>query len=315
MAHQRCLVHSSPARALRRVFVTDRAAAPSLARHAPFYLFPPRLFSSASRSIPSKLTLPRTPGATQHVRPFGTTPALRAFGYKKRLANEKIPYTWVRIASSLNALSPPQRAAQVLSSMDLKTHSLVMVAPPSHDAGAEGYASEEAALEARCAICRIYENAEVKAAEAEAAREARRRLVDRKELEISWSIAANDLRTKLRSLAKFLKKGLKVELILAKKKNGRLATDAEADAVLDAVRQHVAAIPGAKEYRKMEGEPNRLARMYFDGKFARKKKGKDGEPEPEEEGEGQEGEGQEGEGQEGQEGQEQVQQEETSALR
>ncbi|KAI1390904.1 uncharacterized protein F4822DRAFT_394817 [Hypoxylon trugodes] len=276
MAQPRCLASSSPARALHRVLVSDllsRSTNPSSttkARHAisSYYLFPPRLFSTSSRLPSNRPALSLIAASKrQHVRTLTTTPPLqRIDAFKKRIINDKIPYQWIRIASAPpeNALSSPQRTDIVLRSLNPKTHTLLMVATPPET-------TSENADEPRAAICRIIDNAAASAAAAETERLTRRKAIDSKELEFSWSIAGHDLAHKLRRLREFLDKGLNVEVILAKKKKGRTATKEEAQAVLVAVREAVASVEGAKEVRKMEGNVGGLARLYFEGVSGKKK--------------------------------------------
>ncbi|OTA91797.1 hypothetical protein M434DRAFT_396982 [Hypoxylon sp. CO27-5] len=290
MAHPRCLAYS-PARALHRVLVSDLSSVistPSLGRHASiYYLFPPRLFFSSSSALlapklPSSIPLipiaaapPPTP-QQQHVRTLTTSPVLHApEAYRKRLTNDKIPYKWVRIAAPPpdSSLSPPQRIESVLRSLDPKTHTLVMVAPPPH----QPHTLET--HEPHAAVCRIIDNAAAEAAAAEAEKQARRKAVDTKELELSWSIAGHDLQHKLRRLREFLEKGLNVEIIMAKKKGGRKATVEEAERVVAQVREAVASVDGAKESRKMDGDVGGLARLFFEGPSEKKRRRKKQEQE------------------------------------
>ncbi|KAI0834584.1 hypothetical protein F5Y06DRAFT_278420 [Hypoxylon sp. FL0890] len=290
MAQPRCLAYS-PARALHRVLVSEFAgspAMPSLGRHASaYYLFPPRLFfSSSSRLLVRKLAspipiaAPPTPTLQNaQIRTLTTTPTLQRLNtFKKRLTNEKIPYKWVRIAAAPpdNTLSPPQRTDAILRSLNPKTHTLVMVAPPPHELNE---AHEPQTHEQHAAICRIIDNAAAESAAAEAEKEARRKAVDTKELELSWGIAGHDLKHKLRRLREFLDKGLKVEVIMAKKRHGRMATREEAESVLAQVREAVASVDGSKETRKMDGNVGGLVRLFFEGPSEKKRKKKKQEQE------------------------------------
>ncbi|KAI1406553.1 hypothetical protein F4819DRAFT_162037 [Hypoxylon fuscum] len=303
MAQPRCLSYTSPARALHRVLVSDLTPSSAQQQHATttYYLFPPRLFSS-SRALPSIIsTSPRTPRllepktvvATHHgaVRTLTTTPALRRIhAFKGKVTNAKIPYQWVRIASPPpdNTLSPPQRTSAVLASLNPKTHTLVMVAaPPPPATDEDGDGPPVATAQAPAAIARIIDNAAAAAASAEAERGARRKAVDTKELELSWSIAPHDLGHKLRRLRAFLEKGLSVEVMLAKKRGGRTAARDEAEAVLLKVREAVAAVDGAKESRKLDGQVGGVARLYFEG-VPEGKRRKKVQQQAEENGEGEE---------------------------
>ncbi|KAI2470256.1 hypothetical protein F4781DRAFT_181269 [Annulohypoxylon bovei var. microspora] len=279
MAHPRCPAYS-PARALHRVLVSGLpTTSPSLGRQTAYYLLPPRLFSS-SRLLAKRHTLTATASSPTppHVRPLSTTPALRRIiSFRQRIINDKIPYTWVRVAGSgpENTLSPPQPTARVLASLDLQTHTLVMVAPPpSPSPSPESSPDSPAILAPPAAICRVINNAEARAAEAEASLAQRRKAVDTKELELSWSITPHDLSHKLRKMREFLSKGLTVEVVLAKKRRGRAATKEEAAAVLVAVRDAAAQVEGAKEYRKMDGEVGGMAKVFLEGPSQKKRRQK-----------------------------------------
>ncbi|KAI1765902.1 hypothetical protein GGR53DRAFT_241352 [Hypoxylon sp. FL1150] len=285
MAHPRCLSHASPARALHRVLVSDLASHSST-QHAVtyYYLFPPRLFSS-SRLLPGTpsvtSTTPLSAVSTAHrgIRALTTTPPLRRIldAFQGRITNDRIPYKWIRIASPPpeSKLSPPRRIDSVLASLDPKKHTLVMVAPPptpseEDDSGSSSNSSLAGPL---AAICRVVDNAAASAAALEAQKQARRKAVDSKELELSWSIAGHDLAHKLRRLRDFLSKGLSVEVTLAKKKGGRVATRDEAAAVLAAVKEAAGEV-GAKEARKMEGWVGGAAKLFLEGVGERKKRRK-----------------------------------------
>ncbi|KAI0378609.1 hypothetical protein F5Y04DRAFT_261794 [Hypomontagnella monticulosa] len=287
MAHQRCLAYASPARALHRVFVSDLLTrTPSPAPHATLcscYLFAPRLFSSSTYSRLSPSISPSStpistaaPTPIHHIRTLTTTPALhRIVSSNGRPTNRKIPYSWVRIAAPPpdSTLSPPRRTDAVLEELNLKTHTLVMVAPPPE--------SDEGGKPA--AICRIIDNAAERAAALEAAQQARRKAVDLKELELSWGITDHDLGHKLKGLRRFLEKGLRVEVIVARKRGKRSATKADADAVVAKVREAVGEIEGAKETRKMDQGTGGEMRLFFEGPSGRRvKKRKEAEAEVEE---------------------------------
>ncbi|KAK7420200.1 hypothetical protein QQX98_002853 [Neonectria punicea] len=117
------------------------------------------------------------------------------------------------------------------------------------------------------AVCKVVNKKE----EYERQREAkeRRRLskateAKSKELELNWAIGDHDLQTKMRQLSSFLSKGMRVEVILGKKKNSRKVDDAEAGEVLAKVKKGVEDA-GAREYKTMNGHINRTLRLYLEG--------------------------------------------------
>ncbi|KAH9909964.1 hypothetical protein F4778DRAFT_713557 [Xylariomycetidae sp. FL2044] len=315
----RCLF--SPARALRRVFVLPNTGAAASSSSSPRHalLLPLRAGGTAVR-IP-----PQSP-SPQQARALTTTPCLSRLASSKsgggknnnggkgaskknrrNLINSAIPYKWVRISDrAAGTLSEPRRTADVLAELDRRTHTLEMVAPPppasSEGGGGEsGSASSSSSsssdrvsmLRSQAAICRIVDRVAQEAAFAEAQREARRREVGRKELELNWAISPHDLSHKLRRLREFLAKGFSVDVMMARKRGGRAAGQAEAQAVLDQVREAAEGVPGVMERKKMDGGVGGVARLFYQGAPAGKKnskekgKGKDGS-EGEEEGEGDE---------------------------
>ncbi|KAI1097014.1 hypothetical protein F5B19DRAFT_435505 [Rostrohypoxylon terebratum] len=341
MAHPRCLAHPSLARALHRVFVSGLSATtPSLRRQTASYLLPPWLFSTYSHHVIPKrqpLRLTTSPSAPQ-TRPLSTTPALqRIVNIKKRPLNDQIPHDWVRLVQEDGGLTEPEPLTKVLNSINTRTHTLVMVAPPRDpipervtppiyphflepgsletlepgspetlepgslehlepespetlEPGSleslEPGSPEHLEMEAMAApppppaaICRIIDNASLEAAQAEleaaqAAMEAtlRRRALDVKEIEMSWSITPHDLSHKLKRIQTFLNKGLKVEISLARKRRGRDATRDEAHRVILAIREAVSQVEGVQETRKVEGTTGGFMKMFFAGPEGKRKK-------------------------------------------
>ncbi|KAH6988036.1 translation initiation factor IF-3 [Ilyonectria sp. MPI-CAGE-AT-0026] len=122
-------------------------------------------------------------------------------------------------------------------------------------------------IPAQYAVCKVVNKKE----EYERQREAKeRRRVSKatsaksKELELNWAIGDHDMQTKMRQLSNFLSKGMRVEVILGKKKNSRKVDDAEAGEVLDKVKKGVEEV-GAREYKPMNGHVNKTLRLYLEG--------------------------------------------------
>lgn len=111
-------------------------------------------------------------------------------------------------------------------------------------------------------------------AEAEMAAAARRKNVDVKEVEMSWSISPHDLSHKIKRIQEFLGKGLTVEIALAKKRRGREATREEAQRVITMIREAIAQVDDVKESRKVEGTIGGFMKMYFTGPVEKRKKRK-----------------------------------------
>ncbi|ORY71897.1 uncharacterized protein BCR38DRAFT_404928 [Pseudomassariella vexata] len=113
-------------------------------------------------------------------------------------------------------------------------------------------------------ICRIMDKHAAAAKLEQQMKEARKKSVAFKELELNWAIAENDLGYKLKQLRKFFEKGMKVEIMLAKKRQGRAASREEGDALLERLREAAREVE-AKE-TKCEGKFPGVVRVTFEGK-------------------------------------------------
>ncbi|KAL7785270.1 hypothetical protein V8C37DRAFT_394226 [Trichoderma ceciliae] len=85
-----------------------------------------------------------------------------------------------------------------------------------------------------------------------------------KEMELTWAIGGHDLVTKLRQMGGFLSKGMKVELMIGKKKGGRAVEMDEAKDVLKKVKEEIET-QGARETKKPEGQVGGTMRLYLEG--------------------------------------------------
>ncbi|KAK5119045.1 hypothetical protein LTR62_000256 [Meristemomyces frigidus] len=86
-----------------------------------------------------------------------------------------------------------------------------------------------------------------------------------KTLELNWAIDANDLSHRLEKVEGFLGEGRRVEIVLAAKKRGRKATQLECDGVLSKIQGTLAAVPGAKELRPLDGKVGGFATIVLQG--------------------------------------------------
>ncbi|KAK7966061.1 translation initiation factor [Apiospora aurea] len=276
MQHTRCVF--SPARALQNVFLShldlsarrNMATAPSsISRPAAAFLGPRRLFS--------------TNGGVR-LKQFGRRP------YKNNNKNDDsstakpisrfptdnaIPYKFVKVADETGALSKPQRTSDVLATLDRQKYSLVMVAPPpepKEDELEEGEEDVDENLsfqdmplaEPEAAICRLIDKyAYAKVAE-EKEKEARRKKLNTKELELNWAIAAHDLSHKIGQLEAFLSKGKTVEVMLAKRRGGRVATREEGEALIERLEEAATGVRAV--VAKREGEFPGMVKLKFEGR-------------------------------------------------
>ncbi|TGJ81980.1 hypothetical protein E0Z10_g6797 [Xylaria hypoxylon] len=291
MRHTACLL--TPARALHRVLLLELANTTS--KSTAITSSPGLLFSSGLRNPPTSKHA-RTPGAalapcrcTTH-RAFSTTTPSRAIAQrtmqKKNPRDTAIPYRWVRIAGGSGNLSAPQRTDTVIANLP-RGHSLVMVAPPPPPPPpAPGV---PVVVQPSAAICRIIDaaaeeeaaKAAAKAAEV-AAKESKQVAQQTKTLELNWAIAPHDLAHRMKRLAEFLDKGMRVDIMLARKRGSRKATPEEGRDLVERIQQTVSDVPGAAEYKKMDGNVCGVLKMFFEGpkdrrKVKKNKNGKAGE--------------------------------------
>jgi translation initiation factor IF-3 len=87
-----------------------------------------------------------------------------------------------------------------------------------------------------------------------------------KTIELNWAIDAHDLKHRLERVKDFLVKGWRVDIIMAGKKRGRKATPEEAQSCLAAVREAIAEVEGAKEWKSMNGTVGGLVTVYAEGR-------------------------------------------------
>ena len=264
----------TPARALHRVLVLELANT-TIKSHSNALLFSPSALSiRTSRSA-------HTQCSTRTRRLFSTTPAAqRAPQSKKRyLRNEKIPYHWVRVADEAGVLSAPQPINRVIASLP-EGHNLIMVAPPPEEKPSSSPSSSSpggpVAITPPAPVCRIENTALKLQLEAEArAREAEERAAapQTKTLELNWAIAPHDLSHKMKRLGEFLGKGMRVEILLARKKGSRKATAEEERALVKTIRDTALGVPGSGEFKKPDGRVGGVLMMFFEGpRVARKGK-------------------------------------------
>lgn len=271
MRHTSCLL--SPARALHRVLLLELANTNTNTNKS-------HVASStlAALSLSSPTTFPTLRyrhAAPCHIRALYTkSPASSQSKMemrKKHLRDKDIPYRWVRIADESGVLSPPQRTETVLASLPPR-HSLVMKAPPPPPS------PTDKVVQPAAAICRIVdmaaELAEMKQI-AQALKESKQIAKQTKTLEVNWAIAAHDLGHKMRRLEEFLNKGMRVEILLAKKKRSRISTKEEQEGLVEHIQEVAAKVPGSNEYKKPDGVLGGVLKLFFEGPAGKKKAKKD----------------------------------------
>lgn len=86
-----------------------------------------------------------------------------------------------------------------------------------------------------------------------------------KEVEVSWGISENDLLTKMRQLGAFFEKGLKAEIVLGSKKRAKKVSEADAQELLNKVKEEVEA-RGGRETNPPTGVLGAVMRLSVESK-------------------------------------------------
>ncbi|CAG8950192.1 hypothetical protein HYFRA_00008429 [Hymenoscyphus fraxineus] len=251
------------------------------------------IFSTASalRSVflaPIELTKPTPLLLTQKWQAITPLPShhQRAYAYmvtpknaptKSRLPrDQEIPYPYIRLVEDGILLEGRRRLTFILSQLEPKTESLIMVVEPT----------EEEPLP----ICKII-NKEAEYKRLKAAKKERGKDPGKttKTLELNWAIGQNDLAHRLEKMRGFLRKGFKVEMVLVKKKaKGKAPVSMETmEGLVKRIRE-VCVEGGWREHKEMEGSVG-VQVTILDGESA--VDGEKQEAESKEEGESAVGEG------------------------
>ncbi|KAF1345672.1 hypothetical protein BDV97DRAFT_358806 [Delphinella strobiligena] len=78
----------------------------------------------------------------------------------------------------------------------------------------------------------------------------------------------------MRRVEEFLREGRRVEVLLAKRKGGRRATEGECRGVVDRILETVEGVEGARQVKEMEGKLAGLVTLFFEGPKKVAEKGK-----------------------------------------
>jgi translation initiation factor IF-3 len=167
--------------------------------------------------------------------------------------DENIETPEVRVRGK-DGVSEPQDLLKLIDSIDRTTQHVVQVSKPG---------------EHEVAIVTIRNRADlikqIKVKE-EQARKQQKTLKDQKpkQIELNWAIGPNDLQLKLKQMTEFLKKGKKVEFLLAAKRRQRKATPEEAQALIKAIKDKMVEV-GAKEVKPLDGQLLKTATWMIGG--------------------------------------------------
>ncbi|KAL9113327.1 MAG: hypothetical protein Q9187_007638 [Circinaria calcarea] len=157
----------------------------------------------------------------------------------------------VRVVDDNGSLKPAESLRSVLSSFDRQKYYLVQVSPPD---------SED------MPVCKILDKIKVREAERAKSKPAKDISNTTKQLELGWAIDANDLGHRMKKMKEFLEQGRRVEIIIATKKKGRKVTMDEAALLVKRIKERIAQVKGAKEWKEMQGVPGGMVTMFVEAK-------------------------------------------------
>lgn len=199
-------------------------------------------------------------------RPFGTSPSSFAIDPRRaagklqivtiddKLAqfnlDEKIDTREVRVKTPDGKISPPVDLRRVLNSLNRTTSHVLQLSKPGEHEFAIVQVVQRADL-----IKQIKEKEAAQRRVQHAQKEKKP-----KQIELNWAISSNDLQLKLKQMEDFLRKGKKVELLLASKRRQRKASAEEAEALLKTLKDKIQEV-GAVEVTPMQGALLRQATM------------------------------------------------------
>ncbi|KIW21599.1 hypothetical protein PV08_02179 [Exophiala spinifera] len=219
----------------------------------------PLLRRAAPCNGPQLRSLPRLPARVSR-RCFVNTPTLAAGprgrkpGTKIKIVtiddkiaesftlNEKIETRYVQEKTPDNKLSEPKPLAQLLREIDRSESYVLQLSKPG-----DGNHAIVQVVQRKDLIQRI-NSKETAARQSQLAQKEKKP----KQIELNWAISGNDLQLKMKQLEDFLRKGKKVELLLAARKYQRKATQQEAEELLRTVQEKLQEI-GATEVVPMQG--------------------------------------------------------------
>ncbi|GAB7343899.1 hypothetical protein MBLNU457_1854t1 [Dothideomycetes sp. NU457] len=184
---------------------------------------------------------------------------------KRALWNDEIPARYVKLVNDEGRLNEPEPLRELLASVDPKEWRLECMEKIPNDPD-----FDRRYWEPVCKLINIKEEyAKERAKKAEKKKTGTKKAVDPlsvKTLELNWAIDVNnDLNHRLNKVKEFLAEGRRVEIVLAKKKRGRVATREECDNVLDRIKAVVEEVKGARQLKPMEGKVGAVAMLLLEG--------------------------------------------------
>lgn len=192
----------------------------------------------------------------------------------EQIATLNFPY--VHLVDETGKLSPPQRVADILASLDRRTQSLHTVAlPPPRlrsrwEQPSEPAPSSEDDGPARATpeipVCKILNKQALRDAARAKTKKPSNPALTLKTLELNWAIDPHDLEHRLKRMREFLEKGYRVDVLLVGKRKKRKASLEEAQEALRRVKEGVEAVEGAREWKAMEGKVGGQVMLYIEGR-------------------------------------------------
>lgn len=174
----------------------------------------------------------------------------------RRLPRDDEIKSWsVSLVNEQGKLEEPRSTSDILHSIDRSTQSLVVIVP-----GEPGTPP----------ICKILNKKAMRDAEKAKTKGVKNPASTTKTIELSWGIDGNDLGHRLAKMKEFLGKGNKVEMVLAKKRKGKVATPEQAYALVARIKEAIEEVNGAKESKPMYGKLLETATIYADGTVPQK---------------------------------------------
>ena len=155
--------------------------------------------------------------------------------------DEEIKAEIIQVVNDSGGLDPPISKADVLSSLQRDKYYLVQMSPGSvHQAP----------------VCKIVTKELLREQRRLKSKATHLNKTTTKQIELNWAIDPHDLSHRLKSLASFIEKGRRVELILARKRGKRAPTADEVTRVMDSVLDAIEKA-NAMQVKPMEGQPGK----------------------------------------------------------
>lgn len=179
--------------------------------------------------------------------------------------DDEIREPYVHIIEGYEKNGPPilsnsQRTKDVLADLDLKTHSLQVIAVDLPES-----------QEVKWPVCKIINKREEVERQKQEKEKKKASALKEKTLTLNWALAPHDLEHKLKTMQKFLAKGSRVQILLMRKQNGKAkATAKDAEELVDSIVEAAKEVKGTTEWKKRDGALLGTLKINFQGKLQEK---------------------------------------------